>query len=92
MESASLEGDSEDDLYPKFVPYHPQNLSPPQEVLQQIPCKPSLTKSQDEILDMDFDGTRRSKTYMPEFEMVASGVGTGLMRSNEDIRDQSDGF
>lgn len=37
MESASLEGDSDEDLYPKFVPYHPQNLSPPQEVMQQIP-------------------------------------------------------
>jgi hypothetical protein len=51
-----------------------------------------LTKSQDEILDMDFDGTRRSKNCVPEFEMAAAGGGTGLIRSNEDIREQNEGF
>lgn len=41
---------------------------------------------------MDFDGTRRSKTFVPEFEMAAASGGTGLMRSNEDIREQNEGF
>lgn len=102
MKSASLEGNSDDDLFPDFpakrasneILYEkrPSDHSSQQEVIQQItPRNPNLNKSQDEILDLEFDGTRRSKTYMPDFDVGTSG-GNGLLRSNEDIREQSDGF